>query len=157
METTGAIAENGFAFLPREIPGDFPLVCRLFPHPHYKTLLTRPIVGSLEQVQLKASFKVRRLNVRMTEPHGRLVRTIRLHYHAKAVASLTDLRMPDNAAKWRLAASVHVGAPIYPVKVMYDCWKRGSKLIPQPPSLISQEGLTRVSPPWWREHPCPRS
>lgn len=60
------------------------------------------------QVQLKGRFKVRRLSVRIADAHGRLVRTIRLRYHSKPVASLTDLRMPENAAKWRLAATVHV-------------------------------------------------
>lgn len=48
--------------------------------------------------------------MRIADAHGRLVRTIRLHYHSKPVASLTDLRMPENAAKWRLAASVQVCA-----------------------------------------------
>lgn len=60
------------------------------------------------QVQLKGRFKVQRLLVRIADAHGRLVRTIRLHYHSKPVASITDLRMPENAAKWRLAATVHV-------------------------------------------------
>lgn len=62
----------------------------------------------LPQVQLKGRFKVQRLSVRIADAHGRLVRTIRLHYHSKPVAALTDLRMPENAAKWRLAATVHV-------------------------------------------------
>lgn len=51
---------------------------------------------------------MRRLSVRIADAHRRLVRTIRLHYHSKPVGSLTDLRMPENAAKWRLAATVHV-------------------------------------------------
>ncbi|CAN0192920.1 unnamed protein product, partial [Ectocarpus fasciculatus] len=59
-------------------------------------------------VQLKGRFKVQRLLVRIADAHGRLVRTIRLHYHSKPVATITDLRMPENAAKWRLAATVHV-------------------------------------------------
>lgn len=61
-----------------------------------------------QQVQLKGRFKIQRLSVRIADAHGRLVKTIRLHYHSKPVASLTDLRMPENAAKWRLAASVQV-------------------------------------------------
>lgn len=66
------------------------------------------------QVQLKGRFKVQRLSVRIADAHGRLVRTIRLHYHSKPVAALTDLRMPENAAKWRLAATVHVRFLFYP-------------------------------------------
>ncbi|CAN0027784.1 unnamed protein product, partial [Ectocarpus sp. 12 AP-2014] len=58
-------------------------------------------------VQLKGRFKVQRLLVRIADAHGRLVRTIRLHYHSKPVATIADLRMPENAAKWRLAATVH--------------------------------------------------
>ena len=66
------------------------------------------ITRSAWLVQLKGRFKVRRLSVRIADAHRRLVRTIRLHYHSKPVGSLTDLRMPENAAKWRLAATVHV-------------------------------------------------
>lgn len=51
---------------------------------------------------------MQRLLVRIADAHGRLVRTIRLHYHSKPVATIADLRMPENAAKWRLAATVHV-------------------------------------------------
>ena len=57
---------------------------------------------------------MRRLSVRIADAHRRLVRTIRLHYHSKTVGALTDLRMPENAAKWRLAATVHVsGLRVY--------------------------------------------
>lgn len=76
--------------------------------PSYDALHSHVFCGFFLQVQLKASFKVRRLTVRIADAHGRLVRMIRLHYHTKPVTSLADLRLPENAAKWRLAASVHV-------------------------------------------------
>lgn len=51
---------------------------------------------------------MQKFSVRIADAHGRLVRTIRLHYHSKPVPALTNLRMPENAAKWRLAATMQV-------------------------------------------------
>ncbi|CAN0001413.1 unnamed protein product, partial [Phaeothamnion confervicola] len=59
-------------------------------------------------VQLKARYTIRRITIRAHEAHGRFVKRINVWYHVRAVASLAELKMPENVAKWRRAASVVV-------------------------------------------------
>ncbi|CAM9976907.1 unnamed protein product, partial [Discosporangium mesarthrocarpum] len=59
-------------------------------------------------VQLKSRYSVQKISIRIADAHGRLVRTVNVYHHPKPVASLNDLRVPENASKWHRVASVKV-------------------------------------------------
>jgi hypothetical protein len=53
-------------------------------------------------------YLIRKLALRVHEPHGRLVKLINVYYSPKKVASLSELRMPDNADKWHFCVAIPV-------------------------------------------------
>ncbi len=60
-------------------------------------------------VELAGSYCIEQLDVRVSDAHGRLVKTINIYHHAPAVASIHDLRLPNNAHKWQRCAIMCLG------------------------------------------------
>ncbi len=60
-------------------------------------------------VKLTGSYCIEQLDVRVSDAHGRLVKTINIYHHAPAVASINELRLPNNAHKWQRCAILCLG------------------------------------------------
>ncbi len=60
-------------------------------------------------VKLAGSYCIEQLDVRVSDAHGRLVKTINIYHHAPAVSSINELRLPNNAHKWQRCAILCLG------------------------------------------------
>ncbi len=60
-------------------------------------------------VKLAGFYCIEQLEVRVSGAHDRLVKTINVYHHSSTVASINELRLPDNAHKWQRCAILCLG------------------------------------------------
>jgi len=57
---------------------------------------------------LKSRQRIRRLSVKIHEPHGRFVKRIILSCHSGTVSSINDLQLPENHHKWERVGAINL-------------------------------------------------